>query len=413
MKSTLRILFLLCCFSVLPLSASAQTATQTVDLGDSYSIAVPDDWQVTENENGYFTLEGDAITIEVMTPRYIRSLGINFNQDRNVTDVLIALTTLFDGVEPDRNEVAKLLYGAHTAAGFTITDDETTDQFNVALVLLDGLFGYMTVTVENDQLEALGDQIDPIIASFQTSRTEAASGDPCTVRADAADSAQLRVGPGTNRGTISFLPEDIDVTATGRIELDDGSVWYQLDLNEAAPNGTAAAELWVFEEDVTLSGDCENVGDTDAPPIIRAAPQTVTQPQGDGSTPPQTINATLTPGLLQAQPGSWTVRINPVLNASCGGENAPLSSAEVYGELTYTFSLSIISADLMVFGGDLYTRYPGSNSFDGMFTYADGYQSPGRIDVISPTIIHGEVNDLFQYDGYTCSATTLFDSTHN
>jgi hypothetical protein len=412
MKSAFRILLLLCCLTVLPLSVSAQNDTQTVDLGDSYSIAVPDDWQVTENENGYFTLEGDTITVEVMTPRYIRSLGINFNQDRNVSDVLIALTTLFDGVEPDRDEIEKLLYGDTTAAGFTIADDEATDQFNVALVLLDGLFGYITVTVENDQLDVFSDRIDPIISSFQTTHTEAASGDPCTVRADDAATAQLRVGPGTNRGAISFLPEDTDVTATGRIELEDGSIWYQLEIDEAAPDGTAAAELWVFDEDVTLSGDCENVGDTDAPPVIRAAPQVVTQPQGDGSAPVET-NATITPGLLQATPGSWTLTINPVLNASCGGENAPLSSSEIYGELTYVYSVSILSPDLMVFFGDLYRRYPGSNSFDGMFTYADGVQSPARLDVLSPTTIHGEINDLFQYDGYTCSATTLFDSTHN
>lgn len=415
MKTAFATLLLLCCFTLLPFAASAQSGTQTVDLNDSTSIVVPGDWLVTENENGFFTLEGDSFTnrpmrVEVMTPRHIRSLGINFNEDRNISDVLIALTTLFDGVEPDRDAVQKLLYEERAAASFTLSDAETTDTMNVALTLNDGSFGYLTVTVGNGQLIALDSQIDEIIASFDTSRTEAASGAACTVSADAADAAQLRVGPGTNRGAISFLPARTEVTATGRIALDDGSIWYQLDLDEAAPDGTAAAELWVFEEDVTLSGDCENVGETSAPPVIRAAQQT-------GSGTSETSGAVSTPsaGLLEPISGEYTLTIDAVFNASCEGfENQPLSATEFYeGEMNYIYYIEVVDADSFYFGADLYTRYPGSNSFDGIFTYEDGTFSYARLDILAPGLLHGEANHAYELEGYACHATMMFNSTLN
>lgn len=418
MRSLIKTICLLFCLA-LPFAASAQSENQTVNLGSSTSIVIPADWQVTENETGYFTLEGDGITnrpmtIEVMTPGYIRAMGVNFNDDRNIIDVLIALTTLLDGVEPNRADVQKTLYDNRAAASYLLRDAETTDTLNVALTLNDGSFGFVKVTVVNGLHVVLNRQVSEIIASFDTTRS-APTGDACTVRADAADAAQLRVGPGTNRGAISFLPEDTDVTATGRIELDDGSVWYQLDLNEAAPNGTAAAELWVFEDDVTLSGDCANVGDTAAPPVIRAAPQVVNPSTDTNATPvpgaaPQTNPVTA--GLQQAQPGTWTITIQPVVNASCGGQNVPIQAAEILETLNYTIRISVANADSMLFDGDSFTRYPGSNSFDGYFSFEEGTAST-RIDVLSPTTIHGEINMLFEIDGYTCSATVLFDSFHN
>jgi hypothetical protein len=165
------------------------------------------------------------------------------------------------------------------------------------------------------------DLIDAIITSFHNvnapddapvAAVSSGSGVACSVSTDSADGAQLRVGPGTNRGAISFLPTSINVTVTGRIEL-DGGVWYQLDKSQAAPNGTAAAELWVAAEAVDASGDCQHVGDTSAPPIIPAAPQVV-QPAGA----PPTGGGAAT-GLLQPAAGQWTMTLNATTNASCQG----------------------------------------------------------------------------------------------
>ena len=102
----------------------------------------------------------------------------------------------------------------------------------------------------------------------EPSVTVSATLTPCTVSSEDVDTVQLHVGPGTNRGVISFLPASVQIAATGQITLRNKSIWYQLDKSQAAPNGTAARQLWVAAVDVLLSGDCEQIGETAAPPII-------------------------------------------------------------------------------------------------------------------------------------------------
>ncbi len=430
MKAVFKLLLCLCLFTILPLAVSAQSFTgQTVDLGDNLSIIVPEDWQITENEAGFFTMEGNAITnrpltVEVMTPRYLRSLGINFTANLNVSEVLSSLTVLFDGVDPASADMNKLLYDDRSAASIRLTDDPTTDKLNIALTLSDGSFGYVTVTIGNGQHVVVNRQITEILASFDTARAGAvtgasfgSTGAACTVSAEDADTAQLRVGPGTNRGVITFLPADTDVTATGRIELDDGGVWYQLDLDEAAPNGTPAAELWVFEDDVTLNGDCDNIGEISAPPIVRASQQTGASGTSTSTGNNETTSTSSTPaaGLLQPIAGEYTLTIDPVFNASCEGyENMPSSATEFYeGVMTYIYYVETVDANSFYFNSDLYTRYPGSNSYDGIFTYEDGSFSYARLDVLAPGQLHGEANHAYELDGFTCHATMMFNSTLN
>jgi hypothetical protein len=194
------------------------------------------------------------------------------------------------------------------------------------------------------------------------------------------NTAQLRVGPGTNRGAISFLPANTDVTVTGRIELDDGSVWYQLDKAEAAPRGTAAAELWVNAEDVNANGDCERVGDTAAPPVIPMAvappPAATTAP---GENPPPQADPGTASGDLPAE-GGWIINIAGTTNASCeGGPNMPI---------------------------------PSSNSFNGSFTYEDGSNAQVYLNLISPTSMNGQIVGNAIFDGVPCSATVTFVTTH-
>jgi hypothetical protein len=160
---------------------------------------------------------------------------------------------------------------------------------------------------------------------------------------------------------------------------------------------------------VTLSGDCANVGDTSAPPVIRAAPQNANPPAGDGSTT-STANATPAAGLLMPTGGMYTMTLAPVINASCEGtDNFPFSTSEYYeGVMDYNYYVEVVDANSFYFGEDLYRRYPGSNSFDGRMTYLDGTSSAARLDVVSSTQINGEENNLYIIDGFTCSATLLF-----
>ncbi|MFN8450502.1 MAG: hypothetical protein U0521_18435 [Anaerolineae bacterium] len=75
---------------VLPLTAAAQDdATQSVDLGDGYTITVPASWEVQKLHDGAFTLGDDAITLTVTTPTRLNDLNIDFDANSNVVDVLI------------------------------------------------------------------------------------------------------------------------------------------------------------------------------------------------------------------------------------------------------------------------------------------------------------------------------------
>lgn len=94
---------------------------------------------------------------------------------------------------------------------------------------------------------------------------------------------RLRVGPGTNRGVIGSLELGRDFTVIGTNVLSDGQVWWQLDKSEAAPT-SQANQTWVADSEVTTTGDCDQVGDASAPPIIRAPQQPVrTEEPSDGS----------------------------------------------------------------------------------------------------------------------------------
>jgi hypothetical protein len=100
---------------------------------------------------------------------------------------------------------------------------------------------------------------------------------PCTVQA-INTSAELRVGPGTNRSIILYLSPDDTFDVIGTNTLEDGSRWWRLDKTKAAPKKAAQVnETWVSDAHMTEFGDCDAVGAVAAPRIIRA-PRPAPQP---------------------------------------------------------------------------------------------------------------------------------------
>ncbi|MEP7293661.1 MAG: hypothetical protein ABI835_17875, partial [Chloroflexota bacterium] len=122
MKNFCKAFLLFCCLFALPLIASAQES-QTVDLGDGYVIIVPDDWQVTQDDPGAFTLEGDETTLIVLTPRGLEDIGLNFSANNTVNEVLSAITVVFEGSEPEAGEVEKLRIDDRAAASISFPND--------------------------------------------------------------------------------------------------------------------------------------------------------------------------------------------------------------------------------------------------------------------------------------------------
>ena len=90
---------------------------------------------------------------------------------------------------------------------------------------------------------------------------------PCFVIAEQAGAVEVRVGPGLNRTSVTFLPAQTTFLVQGQTEDTSGAIWYLLDKEEAAP-GKLIAEAWVASEDVTVSEGCASVAEVNAPPII-------------------------------------------------------------------------------------------------------------------------------------------------
>lgn len=116
--------------------------------------------------------------------------------------------------------------------------------------------------------------ISSVLSSIGTDASEtdqsnaSVSSAPCTVTAPNAE-ALVRVGPGENRSSFTYLDSDQSITVTGKKLVDD-VVWWQLNKSEVSERAVQVLELWVEEATVEEAGDCNAVPDVDAPPIIAA-----------------------------------------------------------------------------------------------------------------------------------------------
>lgn len=86
----------------------------------------------------------------------------------------------------------------------------------------------------------------------------AATEAPCTVQALNNFDVFIRVGPGTNRATLNFLPANVPVLVLSQSSASDGSLWWQIDKSEVLPDATAPS-IWVAQDEVVAEGNCEAV----------------------------------------------------------------------------------------------------------------------------------------------------------
>ncbi len=244
---------LLIVLAVVPLSVFAQTSlTQNGDLGDGYVISMPDSWFSYSMDDGSQAMFGTEFQMIVTTPPKLASIGIDPSMG-DVGTVLINTVNAEGDYQIERADVEKVRYGNRTGAAFSSTDGHT-ERMEVFVTLNDGWYGKVVVIANIGGLVEYADLIDTMIASLHnvnaanvapaavasaaTANPSASTGGTaCIVSTDSANSAQLRVGPGTNRGAISFLPTGTDVTVTGRIELDGGA--YGINSTRAKPRPTA------------------------------------------------------------------------------------------------------------------------------------------------------------------------------
>ncbi|NWF69123.1 MAG: hypothetical protein HXY40_08555 [Chloroflexi bacterium] len=115
---------------------------------------------------------------------------------------------------------------------------------------------------------------------------------PCTLSTD-EDLIGIYVGPGRNRAIRDYLPRNTDFPVLGQAEASDGTLWWRIQYRNFE-------ESWVADEDVTTSGDCENLPGVPTPPVrtptgprATATPRpgpTATPVRGTPGSPPSNVN---------------------------------------------------------------------------------------------------------------------------
>jgi hypothetical protein len=184
----------------------------------------------------------------------------------------------------------------------------------------------------------------------------------CTVRTDQPDFASVRVGPGSNRTAILFLPAARDFRVLGQATstVDNGQLWWKLDKEEVSSR-TSAAELWVAQNQVEATGDCELVPFVEAPPIIQIiATSDVLPESGTWMMDAGTIIVTCSSNIAAYTPDSPPYSVN--ITVAAGGDVLLINndrlqrtqpgvyvgrySTAIEGEMLYqTFTARVVAAN--------------------------------------------------------------------
>ncbi len=401
-------------------SVGAQSGTQVVDLGEDYQIVVPDDWTIQEESDGSLSLLGFGWGVFPYQPDLLDTL-VDISVNMNAVEVLQESFSLFFFDRPPATRDIETLEIDGRDAALYLTeadiDGETYDYWLYAVELSDKQWAVILIAGEQGLLDEVSDEVEEVVISFDRAsrsgvgglRQDGSSGgsgggEACTVGVDTRDTARLRVGPGENRTAIAFLPIGDGYTVTGRFVDDNGGVWYQLDKDEAAPQ-SAASEIWVSAGEVDETGDCENVGDTSAPPIVPIVPGA--PPAGGGGEPPPPGPVT---GVVPLGGFYRITFLSAMIDASCQGTgNIQFPVEEAYEGSASGFITVLDGGARLNYEGDIWTRAAdGSGFYSGNLTFAPGSPIPNGIvylNVISATELRGTLVSNFTIDGVPCSDT--------
>jgi hypothetical protein len=345
-------------------------------------------------------------------------------QDKSIT--WYVNETLGDEVEFDAGDMEEIELGERTAQRFDYEFDTGNAGLLLAVPFSDGNFGVVDALSldgemqEEDVVLAIAESFDSGEPPAPTSDSEtgAATGTPCTVSTSEERTVSVRVGPGENRTSYTFMPANQSFEVLGQATADDDSLWWKLDREVVAPNA-AANEAWVAQEEVEAEGDCAAVVDVNAPPIIPIVSEPPPPPPPDESGEPpsegDTTTTTTTEGSVMPQPGTWTVYYPPTAPASCLGDN--ISQDTVWLDITQppeTVALTV-SGSTFVLGGRLHNptgpnRYRGSwdVEVEGELLSAETF-----LTVVSPTQMVGELHVTIVFGGGACSITASITVTRD
>jgi len=379
-KFTLKILIVLCIGLLSVLSFAQDDGQSIFEFEESgASVIFPDDWEQAIDGDGGLELIMDGTMVLVYD-----EIGIETVLETDEVDSLETLLELVqegiaeevassdDDVELSAVKLVEL--GDREVASLSFELEGASGAF-VGVPMNDDTLGLVMFMIPTDNVEELSPIIDEVIASFNVggSSDSTASGEACTVSTSESNTVEIRVGPGANRTVIAFLPAGLGFDVLGQTTDDDGNIWFSVPKDEVAPT-KAVNETWVAGDSVDQSGDCANVVDALAPPIIpiRTAPPTAVPQVADDGTVTETVAEAIESGddfavdadgaFIPTQGnwlevhgnGSWRCgdTVSGVASPTTGNFTAPLSGGGENG---------------IVFDGYFFT-YIGNNTYENYYT---------------------------------------------
>lgn len=427
-QNMLRVMSTLLLILIGLLPSAAQAEATVVNLGGGYFAELPEGWEIVTNGDDFIypvdeALEPTYLVSEngteavIVSPDSLKAAFADAGKIRLEEAFEIARLAVY-GADSSEPNLLALPLDDHDAVVDIYIDERATNSIRGGMYVLnvnnEGRYLLANVYGENSN-ESLPETMmilksitfDPNSVEAENSDSQA-SGEPCLVSTQTARTATVRVGPGENRTALLFLPVGNEFTVTGRIVLDDETVWYQLDKTQVDPN-TSASELWVAQSLVDEVGDCALVGETSAPPIrpIMSAPPATggnNSGGGGGSAPAGSL----------PQSGTWTMTLGSRGLVSCLGTNTvEFNTSQVYGsDLSDTYNLTANpSTDSFVMGGQAFTRLP-SGAFTGALSFNNG--SVGINFYVQNTgFMSGELVYNENIQGLQCSFTIPLSASRN
>ena len=413
-----------------PAAAQKQvnTLSAVIELSNGYTVVLPDGWELDSFNDDIAVFVSDDSTIMLFDPAVVADL---LDGD-NVTDPVDALISTYDAFYDDRlddDEIDSDDFAGFDAAHWEFSEGSRRDGVFILAQLDDEVFVAFDIVTPAGEVDEASDAAAEMLSSLRGDGvglaanpveedepvTVAVSDEPCVVSTDSADTVRLRVGPGVNRTSVAFLPAGVEVDVIGRFTADDGSEWFRLDKDQAAPQ-SAANEIWVLRDDVDESGGCNAVVDAAAPPVvpITNAPPPAPPASSDAPAGDETTTTTISgDGLPLA--GTWTINFARQSNVSCQGyQNVVINTVETWdswleSDFVWRGFLSLQGSNI-VFDGDVY-RLNGVNSYVGSFDRLDGLSNQIYLNFNSPTTVSGQLTGNFIYEGIPCSASTSFSGS--
>ncbi|MCA9910272.1 MAG: hypothetical protein KC519_16550, partial [Anaerolineae bacterium] len=198
----------------LMMAAPVFAQTTPLDIGEGYSVTIPDSWIRAGRLNGGFAFISQNTSSVIYGPEAMQDLTRAGTRGTPRTALAAVYRTLYEEPMDTTGIYNQKIDGRDAAVWYYIMGTRQEGIFVV--ITLDERMTYMGIDITTPVNESgpAEDQIEAIVASLTSEGTAAsstsdsadASGEPCFVSTDAADTARLRVGPGFNRTSVAFLP---------------------------------------------------------------------------------------------------------------------------------------------------------------------------------------------------------------